>query len=306
MKNILITGGLGFIGSNLAKFYVKTGCKVSILTRSLDKIKNVDDIIDEIQIIEKDIVEVKEEVKGMDVIFHCASTNHNYHILDDPNIDINVNCNGTIALLEACKEFNKDVRIVFCSTFFVNGDPVSLPVTDTMQERPKGLYGATKLAAEHFCKIYNEVFDMNTAIARFSNVFGPFEQKDNNKKAAFNRMIYQLSTGGSIDLYDNGSVQRDYIYVSDVVSACDTIFKKGEKGEVYYVGRGELTSMRKMVDIILEEGKDGTVNNIEIPKFHTKSGINNFFCDVSKLKGLGWEPEISIRQGVKLTIESYR
>lgn len=305
--NVLITGGLGFIGSNLSEFYVNNGHSVTILSRTNTKQYNIRPFKDKVTFIQKDIRDISEEdVKDKDVIFHCASTVDNYNILTDPYLDVNVNCIGTIALLEACKKANKEVPIVYTSTFFVNGNPPALPVTAEMKPEPLGVYGATKLAAEHILKTYQKVYGLKPVIARLSNVFGLKEQENNNKKAAFNRMIYMAVHNETIKLYDNGKITRDYIYIDDVVSALDILSKKGEAGKIYYVGTGEGHTFREMVDIILEEADWGKVEVVPPPAFHSNVGIDDFVCDVQDLKALGWEQKVSLREGIKKVVEQYK
>lgn len=306
MKKVLITGGLGFIGSNLADRCVGLGHDVAILSKTDEKIKNIEGVEERVTLILKDIRDIGQEVTDMDWIFHFASTVDNYNIHDEPYKDAKVNCMGTLAVLEACRHNNREGRILFPSTFFVNGKLETLPATPDSPCNPLGLYPATRLAGEHFCKVYNEVFGMNSVIARFSNVFGIREQRDNNKKAAFNRMINTAIHGGEIQLYDNGVITRDYIYVSDVVEACLTLAEKGEKGEIYYVGRGEAVRFKDLVDIVIEEAGSGTIRPISPPDFHKASGMDDFYCDNTPLRKLGWEPKVSIREGIKRTIDWYK
>lgn len=304
--NILITGGLGFIGSNIAKKYVSLGHNVTILTRTKHKIGNINPFSEKVKIIVKDIKDISDEVSNMDVIFHTASTVDNYNIFSDPYLDANTNIIGTLALLEACKSHNPKAKIVYLSTFFVNGNPPSLPATAEMKPNPLGLYGATKLCAEHICNVYRSVYNLNISIARLSNIFGDNEQNNNNKKAAFNKMINDLLRKNTINLYDNGKVKRDYIYVDDVVSALQLIAEVGTE-EIYFIGRGESISLRELVDIVLEEtgSPESLVNVVAPPVFHNQVGINDFYCDISPLKKLGWEPKVSIRDGIKKVIELY-
>lgn len=306
-KNVLITGGMGFIGSHLARKYVNEGWNVTILSRSDKKRHNIADIDKDVKIILKDIREIgKEDVSGMDIIFHLAGTVDNYAIEEgDPYRDIEINCKGTIALLEACKNFNKDARIIFASTFFVNGNVEKLPVTPETPCNPLGIYPATRLAAEHFCKIYNSVFGMDCMIMRFTNVFGPFEQGNNKKKAGFNFMINQAVNGEELKVYRNGEFIRDYIYVDDVVDACKVIGEKGKTGEVYYVGRGEFVKFKRLVEIIASNIPGLKTSPIEPPAFHKAVGIVDFVADVSHLKSLGWEPKVSLEEGIAKTIDYY-
>lgn len=305
-KKILITGGLGFIGSNLAKKSLEKGMEVTLLSRSNKRIKNIKGIEGKVGLIFKDIKEIKKEVEDKDYIVHLASTTDNYNIQKKPYLDIEINCNGSIALLEACRKYNPSVKIVFGSTFFVNGNLQELPATPRSPCNPLGLYPATKLAAEHFFKIYNETFDMNSAIARFTNVYGINEEGTNKKKAAFNFLINMAVKNKEIPVYGKGNFIRDYIYVDDVSEGILKIAEKGKKNEIYYVGRGDKTPFIDLINIILEEAKSGKITYINPPEFHKKVGIGDFYCDNDLLRKLGWEPKISMREGIKKTIEYYK
>jgi len=305
-KDILITGGLGFIGSNLTKNLVQKKNQITIISRSNKRLENIEEIKNKVKIIYKDIQEIGEEVRNKDYIFHLASTVDNYNIQTDPYLDIDVNCNGTIALLEACKKYNPSVKIIYGSTFFVNGNLNKLPATPESPCNPLGLYPTTKLAAENFCKIYNQTFDMNTTIARFTNVFGVPEEGNNKKKAALNYLLNLAVQDKEIPVYGDGNFIRDYIYVDDVISGLLKIADKGKKGDIYYVGRGEKTKFIDLIKMALEESGTGKIKYVSPPDFHNRVGINDYFCDNGPLKKLGWEPKISIREGIKKTIEYYK
>ncbi|KHO55481.1 MAG: NAD-dependent epimerase/dehydratase [archaeon GW2011_AR19] len=307
-KKILITGGMGFIGSHLAKKYLESKNDIYILSRSYNKKNNIFNIENKINLIIKDVRKINEDdVKNKDYIFHLAGTVDNYAIKEDkPYKDIKINCNGTIALLEACKKYNPKAKIIFGSTFFVNGNADKLPVNADSPCNPLGLYPATKLAAEHFCRIYHNVFNLDVIIARFTNVFGPFEDGNNKKKAGFNFMINQAVKGKEIQLYNNGDFVRDYIYVDDVADACMTLAEKGETNKVYYVGRGEFTKFRELINIVREQIPNTKVKVITPPDFHKNVGIVDFVCDNSGLKKIGWTPKTSLEDGIKRTIEFYK
>lgn len=305
-KNILITGGLGFIGSNLAERAVELGNNVTILSRSTEKERNIRGIEKKVKLILKDVREIGEEVKGMDYIFHCASTVDNYNIHDNPYLDIEVNCNGTIALLEEVRKHNKNAKVIYPSTFFVNGNLRDLPANPDSPCEPRGLYPATRLAGEHFCRVYKEVFGINFLIARITNVFGIKEQRENKKKAAFNYLIGLALANKEIPVYDSGNFKRDYIYVSDVVDGLITLSQKGESGQVYYVGSGKPIRFRDLIELVIEEAQGGKIKGINPPEFHSQVGIKDYWCDNTPLKQLGWEPKISLREGIRRTVEYYR
>jgi len=307
MKKVLITGGLGFIGSNLAQELLSQNYKVSLLSKSKTKLKNISDLVPMPELILKDVHNISEdEVKDKEIIFHCASTNNNYHIHGEPFLDVNINCNGTISLLEACRKFNPSAKIVYLSTFFVNGKLDSLPATPESPCNPLGLYPATRLAGEHFCKIYNQVFGLNSVVARLTNVFGIKEQFDNKHKAAFNNLIKLAIDKQEIPLYDDGEFIRDYIYVSDVARGLITVAEKGVKGEVYYIGRGEKTKFKDLIDLVIKEARGGTIKPIAPPKFHNQVGIKDYYCDNQPIKNLGWTPSVSLEEGIKLTVDWYK
>lgn len=305
MARILITGGFGFVGSSLAKRCCAAGHEVTLITRSVDKLRNVDGL--PCRSVVKDVCHLNQsDVDGVDFLFHCASTVDNYNILDNPYLDANTNCLGTLSLLESCRKVNPDARIVFPSTFFVNGNLRDLPATPDSPCNPLGLYGATKLAAEHFCRIYHSVYGLNTVIVRLVNVFGVGEQRDNNKKAAFNRMIQTAVNDGTIELYDHGETRRDILYVDDAVEALLVASKHGIPGKVYYAGQGFGMKVGAFAEAAIEETGKGRIIGTEPPPFHRATGINDFWCDPSPLRELGWKPRISVREGIRRVIANYR
>lgn len=302
IKKVLITGGLGFIGSFLAEKCVDKGYDVTILSRTGSKIGNIGNIRKSVNVIIKDVGEIGRGVAGFDCIFHLAGSTDNYAIMEnEPYKDIRLNCTNTIALLEACKKYNPKARIVFGSTFFVNGRPSKLPVTPETPCLPLGLYGATRLTGEHFCRIYHNIFGLDVVTVRFTNVFGPREQMNNPKKAGFNYLIGLAIKGMEIPLYENGNFFRDYIYVEDAADACIIVAQKGKAGKIYYIGRGEFVKFKKLVDIVVKE-TGAKVRVISPPDFHKKVGIRDYVCNNSELKKIGWKPRVTLEEGIRRTI----
>jgi nucleoside-diphosphate-sugar epimerase len=307
VKKVLITGGLGFIGSHITQRCVAEGYSVRLLSKTDRKIKNIQGIEDKVELVLKDIRDIsREDVSGVDYLFHCASTTDNYNINNAPYLDIETNCTGTIAMLEACRRHNSSVRIIYLSTFFVNGNLKELPATPESHCEPLGLYPATKLAGEHFCKIYGKVFGLDTVIARMTNVFGTHEQRNNKKKAAFNNLIELAVQGKDVPIYSNGEFTRDYIYVSDVTEALLTLAEKGERGRVYYVGNGTPIKFKKLMEIVIQEAGSGSLVPIEPPEFHKNVGIVDYYCDNSPLRLLGWKPKVSMQEGIRKVVQEYK
>lgn len=304
---ILILGGFGFIGSHLAEELVNNQHRVTILSKTDSKRKNIEKIKDKIEIIINDLKDIGEKVKEFDVIFHLAGTTDNYAIVDeDLDRDIDANCRSTLYLLDACRKYNPSVKIIFASSFFVVGKPEKLPVKEDAKTNPLALYPATRLCGEHFCHIYHNVYNLNVIIARFTNVFGPKELPFDKRKAAFNYMIFSAMKNNDLTLYETGDFVRDYIYVSDVVNGLITIMNQGISDETYFIGRGEGIFMKDLFELIIEVVGQGKIVNIPTPIFHRQVGIKDFYCDNSKLKKLGWEPKVEIIEGIRRTVESYK
>ena len=309
---ILITGGLGFIGSNLAHSLVKKGHEITLLTRSREKVLNIKDIERRVILIEKNMNQMSEIenigdlIREHDVIFHLAGNMGNYSILGNPLQDIEDNCQSTLTLLELCRIHKPEIKIIYGSAFFVHGKVEQVPVKEEEPCNPVSLFGATRLAGEHFCHIYNNIYDMNVTIARFANVFGIRELMNDKKKAAFNYFIRLALEGKDIPMYGKGDILRDLIYVSDVVRALELLMEVGERNEIYFVGRGVGVSLREFLEMMIEETGSASIHSISPPEFHNRIGITNFICDISKLRSLGWEPEVDLGGGIRRTVEFYR
>lgn len=299
---VVITGGFGFIGSNLATKLCDNH-DVLLISRSELKLQNISDIKDKVKYIITSDLGQNGLYDGADYVFHCASTNSNYHLLDGPYEDIQINCIQTANLLEEIRRSNLTTKIVYFSTFFVNGDPPYLPVSEVTKEYPKGTYGSTKLCCENICKSYYNVFGIRSVIVRLSNIYGIKEQTNNNKKAALNRMISLAMNNQPINLYDGGIIVRDYLYVEDAVDASICAAEYGVSGELYCVGSGKPQKLIDLINTIIKTCNGGTINNIESTSFHKSCGIGNFYFDISKIKSLGWSPKISFEEGVRKVAE---
>ncbi len=301
--NVLITGGLGFIGGALANRFCREH-QVTVLTRSekgLSRLREPDRVRVKIGQVEK---VTPADCAGMDLVVHCASTVDNYNVLTDPYLDIRTNCDGTIALLEACKA--RKPKLLFLSTFFVYGNPSKLPVDEESPCEPLGLYPATKLCAEQFCKIYSRLHGFHLNICRLTNVYGPGEVFDNTKKGAFNYLIHKAQLGEPINLYRGGDFFRDYLYIDDAVEALATVAFRAPAGELYLVGSGEPVLFKDLMDCLHRHtDRKSAIGSIDPPEFHQTVGIRNFSANVAKIKALGWVPKVGYEEGITRTLASY-
>ena len=232
-----------------------------------------------------------------DAIFHFAGQLTTYESFENPIYDVDANSKSTLAILEAMRNLKNKCRFLLGSTFWVIGRPEKLPVSENDCCHPRNIYAANRLASEHYCSIYNIVYGLDTVVLRFTNTYGTKEQYTNPKKAALNYLLYKASKGEEVPIYNRGEFFRDYIYVTDTISACKTILEKGKSAETYFVGTGIKTWFYEIAKII-EEMTNAKIVYVPAPEYHKKIDIGNFVVDNKKLKSLGWEPTVTIRDGI--------
>jgi len=310
MTNVLITGGLGFVGSSLAEDLLRKDCQVVLLSRSDRKLKNIASFVNKVKLEYGDVTDfnwLRETVlkHKPDVIFHLAGQLTSYESFEKPLYDVDANSKSTIALLEAVRKLKTPCRFILGSTFWVVGRTEGLPINEETPCHPLNIYAANRLASEHYCKIYNEVYDIDSLVMRLANTFGAREQHDNPRKAALNALIYKGYKGETIQIYNEGKFFRDYIYISDIVSAAEVIMEKGKAGECYFVGSGVKTWFYE-IGRWLEELTKGKVVYIQSPDYHKRINVGNVVVDNTKIRSLGWNWQVSVKEGIMKTLEYYR
>jgi len=305
---IMITGGLGFIGSHLAESLYHEKHEIIILTRSFSKKKNLSFAKSKIRIIKMDIQNFKKFSSCIkkykpDVLFHLAGeTSHSNSFLDPMN-DVDLNIKSTICALETIHKNNIKCRFILGSTFVTVGKPLELPINENSICNPATIYGTNKLASENLCKIYNNVYGLDTLVFRITNSFGPREQTISNKNA-INYLIYRAFNGEKITLFNKGQFFRDLIYVSDVISALNIIMKKGKSGNLYWISSGKKTWFYKFGNL-LEKMTSTKVSYVKTPTYTKKIDVGNFVVNNSKLKSLGWKPTTSLKKGISETLKFF-
>jgi len=304
---IVITGGLGFVGSHLAEEFSKNGHKITILTKSFDKISNLKSQ-KQIQIEKIDVTNFQKlgdsiDKNTPDLIVHLAGETSHSKSFENPIDDIDSNSKSTLFLLEKIKNMKKKCAFVLGSTFIVVGRPNKLPVTEDTPCNPTTLYGTNRLASEFYCKIYHNVYGINTKIFRITNSFGPREQTI-PKKNAVNYLIHEAFNGKNITIYNEGKIFRDLIYITDVVSGIKTIVNKGKPGELYWISSSKKTWFYQLGNL-LEKMTDAKVSYIETPSYTKKVDVGNFVVSNKKLKNLGWAPKVDLKTGIQNTLDFF-
>lgn len=305
---VLITGGAGFIGSHLCEQLIKDKHDVIVLTRSTTNLNNISHIIEKLTLKKIDVTNFKQlddcidKVKP-DVIIHLAGETSHSRSFENPLYDLDVNAKSTLCILEKIRKSNLKCRFVLGSTFIVIGRPKKLPVTEQTPCNPTTIYGANRLVSENYCSIYNNLYGIDTVVFRITNSFGPREQHVAWKNA-INFLIYKAFTGEKITIFNKGEFYRDLIYVSDVVKAIKTIVSKGKSGNLYWISSGKKIWFYQLGKLIAEQ-TGSKVQFVKSPTYTKKVDVGNFLVDNSKLRQLGWKSEVTIKEGIKKTLDYF-
>ena len=307
MKFLLI-GGLGFIGSHLAESLIKNGHNVKILTKTFSKKSNIKILNKKIKIEKIDITNFRKlgrciEQFKPDVIIHLAGNTSHSKSFEEPLKDVDSNAKSTLFMLEKIRELDLKCKFLLGSTFIVIGKPKKLPVNENTPCNPTTIYGTNRLASEYFCKIYHDVYGLDTNIFRITNSYGPREQII-PKKNAVNFLIYKAFKKEKISIYNKGMFFRDFIYVDDVISGINIILKNGKSGELYWISSGKKTWFYQFGNI-LEKITGCKVKYAETPTYTKKVDVGNFVVNNSKLKSLGWKQKVNLEKGIKKTLEYF-
>jgi UDP-glucose 4-epimerase len=305
---ILITGGSGFVGSHLSDLLLAAGHDLILTIRNESKLSNIAHLLQNVRIETVDVVNydllgsIIEKHKP-DVIIHLAGETSHSKSFEDPLYDVDVNAKSTLFILEKIRTLGLQCRFLLGSTFIVVGRPQSLPVNEESVCSPTTIYGTNRLASEHYCKIYNEMYGLDTVVFRITNSFGPREQII-PKKNAVNFLIHQAFEEKKVTIYDNGNFFRDLIYVKDVVSAIEMIMKNAKSGNVYWISSFEKTWFYDLGKI-LEDLTSAKVTYVDSPQYTKKVDVGNFVVDNTKLCSLGWNKKFSVRDGIKETLDYF-
>ncbi len=314
-KNILITGGFGFIGSNLAIKLVETGAKVTLLDAMIPghggNLFNIEPIKNDVILNFSDIRDENSMnyiVRGKDYIFHLAGQNDHVLSLTNPFPDIDINIKGSAVLLEACKKFNRDVKIIYTGTRGEYGSSVHLPVKEDSPLNPKGIYELSSLTAQKLFKIYNDNHGIKSVTLRLTNIYGERAQMQHSRFGVVNWFIRLAIDGETIKVFGDGSILRDFLYVQDTVDAivksaiCDAAY-----GDVFNVGVDKPTSFLELAKTIIEVAGSGRWEFAPFTPERAAQEPGNFYSDITKARRIiGWEPTTDLKEGIAQTIDYYR
>ena len=314
-RRVMITGGLGFIGSNLARALVDLGAEVlimdSLIPDSGANFFNIDGIADRVTV---NVADVRQQstlnrlVRNREVIFNLAGQVSHIDSMRDPYTDLEINCRSQLCLLEACRNFSPAVKVVFAGTRQVYGKPDSLPVTEDHLVRPTDVNGINKAAGENYHLVYNNVFGIKACSLRLTNVYGPRQLIRHNRQGFIGWFIRLALEDQEIQVYGDGSQVRDFVFVDD---AADAFLRAGASdvcnGEVFNIGGLEPTAHRELVALLVDVAGSGTVRYVPWPPDKKVIDIGSFYADSGKFcAAVGWEPRVRLRDGLTRTLGYYR
>jgi len=312
---VLITGGLGFVGSNLAHRLAGLGADITITDNFLPghgaNMRNIHGIEDRVKVHEYDIRDSESMgglVEGKDIIFNIAAQTSHTDSMKDPFLDVDINCRGQAILLETIRDKNPAARLVYTSTRAIYGAPFEVPATENTGPNPTDIYGANKFVGELYHRIYHGAHGIPAVILRFSNGYGPRAQIQHSKFGILNWFIGLILKNDKIKIFGDGAQLRDYTYVDDMVDAFLLAGMRPEAvGKTYNVTAGDRIKFVDMVEKLIEIAGQGEYELVPWPEEYKKIEVGDFVADGSKIKDeLGWQPKTDFADGLKQTFEYYR
>ena len=305
---ILITGGTGFIGSNLTNELIRENHELVLLIRNDSKIKNISNLdlvtVDYVDVTDHEKLQTSIKSHKPEIIFHLAGETSHSKSFENPLYDVDVNTKSTLTILETLRKNDINCRFILGSTFIVIGKPTKLPLDEMSSCNPTTIYGSNRLTSEHYCWIYNNLYGIDTVVFRITNCFGPLEQYKTPSKNALNYLIYQAYKGNPISIYHKGEFFRDVIYITDVINSLKLLMNKANSGNLYWIASGKKTWFRQIGEW-LNELTNVQVEYVESPKYTSKVDVGNFHVDNSKLRSLGWKPAVSAKEGIIKTLSFF-
>ncbi len=313
-KRVLITGGLGFIGSNLARKLVELGAQATLVDNLVPEyggnLFNISGIKNKVQIHVSDIRDerkMKDLIQGQDYLFNLAGQSSHMDSMRDPYADLAINANAQLFVLEACRKYNPAIKIVFASTRQIYGKPQYLPVDEKHPICPVDINGVNKFAGEWYHVLYNNVYGISSCVLRLTNTYGPRMRVKDARQTFVGVWINRLIKGEAFEIW-GGEQLRDFTYVDDAVNAMLlAAADKRADGQIFNLGGDCSISLRKLAELLIELNGSGKYSAHTFPPEYKKIDIGDYYSDFQKIQHiLGWKPEISLRDGLIKTMAFYR
>jgi UDP-glucose 4-epimerase len=314
-RRVMITGGLGFIGSNLAHRLVDLGAEVLLVDSLIDdyggNLFNIAGLEGRVRVNIADIRQASTMnylVRDREVIFNLAGQVSHIDSMRDPHTDLEINCRSQLTILEACRRHNPGVKVVYAGTRQIYGRPDFLPVTERHLVRPTDINGINKAAGENYHLVYNNVFGVRGCSLRLTNVYGPRQLIRHNRQGFIGWFLRLVLEGREIQVFGDGSQVRDFVYVDDaaeaflLAGASDAV-----NGEAFNVGGSEPIAHAALVGRLVALAGSGAYRFVEWPAEKKAIDIGSFYADSSRFhETTGWTPAVSLDEGLRRTLAFYR
>jgi UDP-glucose 4-epimerase len=314
-RRVLITGGLGFIGSSLARELVDMSADV-VLVDSLvpeygGNLENIRGIEDRVHVNVSDVRDdhsLRRLVEAQEFVFNLAGQTSHLDSMTDPFTDLEINSRAQLAILEACRHENPAANIVFASTRQIYGQPRYLPVDEQHPVTPVDVNGINKTAGEWYHLLYGRVYGMRVSVLRLTNTYGPRMRVKDARQTFLGWWFRLILSGETLTVYGDGSQRRDFTFVDDAVRAFLLAAARDEAaGQVYNLGSHEVISLRELADLLVEVNGSGTIELIPFPADRRAIDIGDYYADYSKIEQeLGWVPTVGLGDGIARSLEYYR
>lgn len=314
-KNILITGGLGFIGSNLARELVKQGAKVTLVDSLIPQYGgnqfNIDAIREQVTV---NVCDVRDPyamaylIQNKDYLFNLAGQTSHMDSMTDPQADLEINATAQLSILEACRKSNPDIKIVFASTRQLYGKPDYLPVDEKHPIRPVDINGINKLAGEWYHLLYNNVHGIRACALRLTNTYGPGMRVKDARQTFLGIWVRLLIEEKPIKVYGDGLQLRDFNYVDDCVEALLLAgASDSANGKVYNLGSKEVIGLKALAEMMVSLGFGGEFELVPFPAERKAIDIGDYYSDFSLItEELGWIPKVELNDGLRRSLEYYK
>lgn len=313
MKDVLVIGGLGFIGVNLTAKLLERDARVTVLTPDRGRHAEQATAFERAgaTVIEGDLRDrnaVTAAVRGQDVVMNLSGQSGAVRSMEDPWSDLDVNCRGNLVLLEALREHNRGARIVFAGSRLQYGHPAHVPVNEDAPQDALCLHAIHKQTVERYLALYRRLFGIRYAVARITNPYGPGQPAGRTAYGVINRMIHLAIADRPLTIYGDGGQLRDYVHVDDVVAALLLLASSDQAdGRVYNVGSGTGTRLVDLANTVIAIAGGGRVEHVSWPALAEQVETGDFIADISRIeRELGWRPAIELRNGLERTVAFYR
>jgi UDP-glucose 4-epimerase len=314
-RRVMVTGGLGFIGSNLAHQLAGLGADVLLVDSLIpDYGGHLFNIAGIEPLVRVNVADIRQQstmnylVRDREVIFNLAGQVSHIDSMRDPYTDLEINCRSQLTLLEACRNNNPAAKVVFAGTRQVYGKPDHLPVDETHLVRPTDINGINKVAGEYYHLVYNNVFGVRACSLRLTNIYGPRQLVRHNRQGFIGWFVRLVVEDQQIQIFGDGLQLRDFVYVDD---AADAFLRAGAddavNGQVFNVGGANPISHLELVTLLIETAGTGSYRLVEWPAEKKAIDIGSFYADSTRFRTTtGWEPRTTLRDGLAQTIAYYR